>query len=94
MTRQRRFLLAVAVTVFAVAYVVVPFVANLIEGMATYSPGYYEPKDFARMDARERRITDPASWTPETLVKAGLFVLLAVVWYIAASGGRSGGHWR
>ena len=87
-------MLAVAVTVVVVAYVVVPWVASVIDGLGTYSPWYYEPKDFARAAERERRITDPAAWTPDALVKAGLFVLLAVVWYVATTGGRSGGRWR
>ena len=85
-------MLAVAVTILAVAYVVVPWVSDLIEGMATYSPLGYEPKDGARMD-RVRAVTDAGAWTPETLLRVGLFVLLAVVWFMATSGGRPG-RWR
>ena len=93
MTRQRRFTFAVVVTVLVVAYTVVPWVSSLIEGMMTYSPVYYEPRDFARME-RHRSITDPASWTGDALINAGLFVLLAVVWFMATSGGRPGSRRR
>ena len=93
MTRQRRFAFAVALTVIIVAYTIVPWVSDLVEGLLTYSPAYYEPKDFARAE-RHRSITDPGSWSNESLVNAGLFVLLAVVWFMATSGGRPGGRRR
>jgi hypothetical protein len=84
-TPQRRFAFAAILTVVVVAYVVVPWVTDIIEGMATYSPLGYEPKDFAR---GERPRSDAAASTPETLLKVGLFLLLAAVWYLAANGGR------
>ncbi len=93
MTRQRRFAIAVAATVLVVAYTIVPWVADLLEGLVTYSPAYYEPRDFARA-AKLRGITDSASWSNEALINAGLFVLLAVVWFMATSGGRPGSRRR
>jgi hypothetical protein len=93
-TQQRRFTLAVAVTIVVVAYVVVPWVSDLIEGLATYSPSFYEPKDFARAP-RPRSVGDPGAWGPDALVKAGLCVLLVVVWFMATTdGGRRGGRSR
>ena len=93
MTRQRRFQVAVAVTIVVVAWAVVPFVADIIDGLTSYSPVGYEPRDFARME-RQRSLTDPAAWTPEAMIKAALFVLLAVVWFVAANGGRPRGRPR
>lgn len=87
MTPQRRFTLAVIVTVLVVAYVLVPWVADLLEGLATYNPTAHEPKDVLRGE-RVRGPVDPGAWTPQSLVKTGLFVLLAVVWFMATSGGR------
>jgi len=92
-TRQRRFALAVAFTVLVVAYTIVPWVAALIEGVMNYNPPYYEPRDFTRME-RQRNIADPGTWTSDALINAGLFVLLAVVWFMATSGGRHGGRGR
>ena len=90
---QQRFVVAVGVTVVVVAAVAVPWVASVIEGLGTYGPGAYDPRDFARTHWL-RSITDPASWTTEALVNAGLFVLLAVVWFMTTSGGRPGGRSR
>jgi hypothetical protein len=93
MKHQQRFMLASVVTVLVVASVLVPWVSAVIDGLATYGPGQYEPKDFAR-EHRLRGITDPSSWSTEALVHAGLFVLLALVWFISVSEGRPGGRWR
>jgi len=90
---QQRFMVAVVVTVVVVAYVVVPWVSAVVEGLATYGPGHYEPKGFAR-EHRLRSVTDPASWTTDALVNAGLFVVLALVWFMSVSDGRPGGRWR
>ena len=98
MTQQRRFTLAVAVTIVVVAYVVVPWVSDLIEGIARYTPTFYEPKDFERggvRPVRTRTVADPGGWGPDALVKAGLCVLLVVVWFMATTdGGRRGGRSR
>lgn len=87
MTPQRRFTIAVTVTVLVVAYLVVPWVAAVIDGLGTYSPSGYEPRDFSRVE-RSKSVTDPASWTSDTAINAGLFLLLAVVWYVAAGSRR------
>jgi hypothetical protein len=86
-------MIAVAVTILVVAYVVVPFVADLVAGLGSYNPSGYEPRDFARME-RQRAMPDAMLWTPEAVIKAALFVLLAVVWFVAATGGRPRGRPR
>jgi hypothetical protein len=91
--RQQRFMLACVVTVLVVAAVVVRWVSAVLDGLGMYGPGQYDPKDFAR-EQRVRSIVDPSSWSTEALVKAGLFVLLALVWFISVSDGRPGGRWR
>lgn len=91
---QRRFLVAAILTIVVVAYVAVPWGSALLEGLGTYGPGAYQPRDFKRGEDVQRRITDPASWTAESLVDAGLFVLLAVVWYLSVSAGRPGSRPR
>jgi hypothetical protein len=91
--RQPRFLIATILTIVVVAFVVVPWVASLVDALGTYGPAGYEPKDFKRGEF-QRRLTDPASWTGEHLFNLGLFVLLAVVWYLSLSGGRPGSHSR
>jgi hypothetical protein len=93
--QQRRFAVAVVVTVVVVAYVVVPWVSDLIEGLARYTPTFYEPKDFARGGtARPRGVGDPGGWGPDALAKAGLCVLLVVVWVMATGRSRPGGRPR
>ena len=76
-----------------VAYVVVPWITAFLEGLVTYGPTAYEPKDFARHQA-QRGLVVQTGWTTEGIVNAGLFVLLAVVWFLSFSGGRPGGRWR
>jgi hypothetical protein len=91
--RHPRFLIATLLTIVVVAFVVVPWVASLVDALGTYGPSGYEPKDFKRGEF-QRRLTDPASWTAEHVFNAGLFVLLAVVWYISLNGGPPGSRSR
>ena len=91
--RQPRFLIATVLTIVVVAFVAVPWVTSLLGALGSYGPLGYEPKDFKRGEF-QRRLTDPASWTFDHLVNAGLFVLLVVVWFLSVSGGRPGSRSR
>ena len=93
MTRQQRFRIATILTIVVVAFVVVPWVSAIVDGLGTYGPSGYEPKDFKRGEI-QRRITDPASWTAEHLLNVGLFVLLVVVWVFTVNDGRPGSRSR
>jgi hypothetical protein len=78
-----RFHLAVLFTIFVVAYVAVPRVARLLESVAGYNPGGYEPKDFDRERWLREHVAGPPvlgglDW--DTLVGITLFLLVAVVW--------------
>ena len=91
--RQPRFLIATIFTIVVVAFVVVPWVASLLDALGTYGPGGYEPKDFKRGEF-PRRLTGPASWTTDHLLNVGLVVFLVVVWFFSVSGGRPGSRSR
>jgi hypothetical protein len=75
-----RFHLAVAFTIFVVAYVAVPRVAHLLESFGRYNPVGYEPKDFDRERwLREQTpVLGGLDW--DTVVGIVLFLLVAVVW--------------
>lgn len=77
-----RFHLAVAFTIFVVAYVAVPRVARLLDSIAGYAPTGYEPKDFDRERWLREHLARPVlgglDW--DTLVGITLFLLVAVVW--------------
>ena len=77
-----RFHLAVAVPIVAVAYMVVPHVARLIDSAGGYNPGVYEPKDADRADWVRRHDPDAliASVSWEAMLNVALFLLVAVVW--------------
>ncbi|HEU5322590.1 MAG TPA: hypothetical protein VFX28_17420, partial [Methylomirabilota bacterium] len=65
------------------AYVAVPPVARLVQSMAGYAPGSYEPKDRDREAWLRHAVGDGpllrlVSW--RTLVSAVLFAIVAVVW--------------
>ena len=92
-SREARFLVATILTIVVVSFIVVPWVSAILEGLATYAPGAYEPKDFKRGEL-QRRLTDPGTWTVEHLLNLGLVVLLVVVWFITASDGRPGSRSR
>lgn len=91
--RPPRFLIATILTIGVVAFVVVPWAASLVDALGSYAPAGYEPKDVKRWEF-QRRLTDPASWTSDHLINAGLFVLLVVVWYFSLGGGHPGSRAR
>ena len=78
--RHGRFHLAVVLTVVVVAYVLVPWVAQLVDAARGYSPVYYEPKDFTRQDyLRQRGIVELLiPW--KLIVNVVLLLLVAIVW--------------
>ena len=83
--RRERFAVAVVVTIVVVAYVIVPWVTRVVEGLASYDPGPYSPRDFAR-SAWQRDASQAEEWTTGAAVNAGLLVLLALVWFMSAGG--------
>ena len=80
---RQRFHLAVLLTIVVVAYAGVPHVARVVDSMAGYNPGTYEPKDTER-EALVQRADDsgevPSRIPWQTVVSILLFVLVAVVW--------------
>ena len=90
---RRRFVVVTILTIAVVAFVVVPWVVELLDALSTYSPTGYEPKDFKRGEM-QRRLGDAASWTADHLVGLGLFVLLVAVWFLSMSGSGPGGRSR
>lgn len=83
--QRERFAVAAVVTIVVVAYVFVPWVTRVLEGLATYGPGGYEPRDFAR-NAWIRGVSEPEQWTASAVVNAGLIALLVLVWFMSAGG--------
>ena len=83
--QRERFLVAAVVTIVVVATVVVPWVTRVLEGLVSYGPGGYEPRDFAR-NAWIRSVSEPEQWTTRAVVNAGLIALLVLVWYMSAGG--------
>lgn len=80
---RARFHLTVVLTIFAVAYVVVPPVTHLLESLGGYGPAYYEPKDFerqawvGRVERRDERFRG-LSW--RAVFSVALFLLVAALW--------------
>jgi hypothetical protein len=85
---RARFYLVTLLTIFVVAYVVVPFTANVLSSLGDYQPRYYDPKDVARVEYRAEG--DRAARAPVPIVDAmlssegalglGLVVLVAFMW--------------
>ena len=78
--RHGRFYVAVLFTIGVVAYVGVPWVAQLIDAARGYSPIYYEPKDFTRQAYMQQRGVVEAIVSWKLVVNVVLVVLVAVVW--------------
>jgi hypothetical protein len=83
--RRERFLVAAVVTIVVVAFVVVPWVTRVLEGLAGYGQGSYNPRDFAR-NTWVRSVAEPEEWTAGAVVNAGLIALLVLVWFMSAGG--------
>ena len=88
--RRSRFNLAVLITIVVVTYLLVPWVASLVDAGRGYSPGYYEPKDHTRQEWILRHGLNPvpvvAPW--QLVITIGLIVLVALVWVtVLPSGG-------
>lgn len=79
--RPRRFHFAVFLTIVVLAYAGVPHVARVVDSVAGYNPGQYEPKDSER-EAWVARAEDPflARIPWGTIVNVMLFLLVAVAW--------------
>jgi len=81
--RLQRFHLAVLLTVVVLAYAGVPHVARIVDSLAGYSPGYYEPKDLER-ETWVARSDGPDAFLSRVpwgaVVNVLLFLLVAVVW--------------
>jgi hypothetical protein len=82
---RERFAVAAVVTIVVVAYVIVPWVTRVVEGLPAYGPGSYNPRDFARTDWL-RTVSEPEEWTTGAVVNAGLLALLVLVWFMSAGG--------
>ncbi len=82
-----RFHLAVAVTILAVAYLLVPAVAQFVVAAGGYQPTGYEPKDVARATWLASRPPALGGITVGTLVNVGL-ILLAVGLWVSVLGTR------
>ena len=81
--RVQRFHLAVLLTIVVLAYAGVPHVARLVDSLAGYNPGHYEPKDIEREELLQRSgdaDTFLARIPWDTVVQVLLFLLVAVVW--------------
>jgi hypothetical protein len=90
---HERFHLAVLTTIIVVAWVVVPYVVDLLEALSGYAPTDYEPKDLARRDwLLQRSPSGLPVISLGLLVDALLIVLVALVWLtvIPPSSGRGG----
>jgi len=81
--RVQRFHVAVLLTIVVLAYAGVPHVARIVDSLAGYSPGHYEPKDSER-EAWVAKGDDPDAFLARipwgTVVNVLLFLLVAVVW--------------
>jgi hypothetical protein len=83
-----RFYLAVLLTIVAVAYLAVPWLARLIDAAREYSPSYYEPKDFTRQEYILRHGLPPASFTlRDIVIDVGLVLAVVVAWITVLSRG-------
>ena len=67
-----------------VAYVVVPWIVQLVEGVGGYNPAYYEPKDLQREDyLKSLPPMTRGFFGWETAFKLLLLVLVGLVWLVA-----------
>lgn len=90
-TRSGRFYLYMVFTIAVVAYIVVPWMAQLFDAITGYNPLDYEPKDFARADRLERSQLEnnffaqfyPTWW--QTALKLALLFLVGFLWLVAYS---------
>ena len=80
--RLQRFHVAVFLTIVVLAYAGVPHVVRVVDSLAGYSPGHYEPKDVERETWVQRsESSDLFARIPwGTVVNVVLFLLVAVVW--------------
>jgi hypothetical protein len=78
--RPRRFHFAWLLTIVVLAYLLVPWIVELIEAGRGYSPFYYEPKDFSRQEfiARHGLTLTPPSW--RTVLDGALVIAVVLVW--------------
>lgn len=64
-----------------IAYVVVPWIVQLLESVGGYNPLGYEPKDIERQDyLRRLPPREDAFFGWETAVKLVLLVLVGLLW--------------
>ena len=79
-----RFYFSLLFTVVVVAYVVVPWVVQIVATVGDYNPVYYEPKDEQREDYLSRSPgTAGRFFGWESAVKFLLLVLVGLVWLVA-----------
>src|SRR5260221_142507 len=80
--RHGRFHLAVLLTIVVLTYVLVPWIAQLVDAVRGYNPAYpYDPKDFTRQDWIIRHGVHASVVAPANLILGLLLVLLLVlVW--------------
>lgn len=79
--RHGRFHLAVLLTIVVVTYLLVPWVADLVDAMRGYGPAYYEPKDFTRQDFIIRHGLKIAASPPwKVALNVSLVFLVVLVW--------------
>jgi len=78
--RHRHFHLAVVLTAVVVAYLLVPWVAQLVDAARGYSPVYYEPKDFTRQEYLRQRGIVVMIVPGKIIVNVVLLLLVAIVW--------------
>ena len=79
--RHGRYHVAVLLTIVVVTYLLVPWIANLIDASRGYNPFYYEPKDFARQDFIIRYGLPAPSISPWQLaLNVVLVFAVVIVW--------------
>jgi hypothetical protein len=79
--RHGRFHLAVLLTIVVVTYLVVPWIADLVDAMRSFGPAYYEPKDFTRQDFISRHGLNVHASPPwKVALNIALVFLVVLVW--------------
>ena len=80
--RRARFNLAVLVTIVVVTYLLVPWVASLVDAGRSYGPGYYDPKDHTRQEYILRHGLKPVPvvgpW--QLALNISLIFVVVIVW--------------
>ena len=72
-----------------VAYVLVPWIVELVETVGGYNPAYYEPKDLQRQDyLKSLPGLGGGFFGLETAFKILLLVLAGLLWIIAVPSRR------